>query len=101
MSLQRDEQEIGELVSTWMAATRTGDVEKVLFLMSDDVVSLMPGQPVMRNADFAAAARAQAGKQPPTFDGTSEIQEITILAIGASCGRGLPWSRRRPRLGHR
>src|SRR6476620_11041997 len=78
MSTQSDEQQIRELVSTWIAATKAGDIEKVLSLMSDDVVFLMPGQP-MRKADFAAAAGAQAGKDAPKFDGTSEIQEITVL----------------------
>jgi len=74
-----DEREIRQLVSTWMAASKAGDVETVLSLMSDDVVFLVPGQPVMRKADFAAAARAQSGQGTPQFDGTSEIQEIKIL----------------------
>jgi len=77
--MHSDEQEIRALVSTWIAATKAGEVEKVLSLMSDDVVFLMPGQPAMRKAGFAAAARAQAGKGAPKFDGTSEIQEIKIL----------------------
>lgn len=79
MSTQSDEQQIRELVSTWMTATKAGDVEKVLSLMSDDVVFLIPGQPVMRKAGFAAAARAQAAEDAPRFDGTSEIQEIKVL----------------------
>ena len=62
-----------------MAATKAGDIEKVLSLMSDDVVFLIPGQPVMRKAGFAAAARTQTGKDAPKFDGTSDIQEITVL----------------------
>ena len=77
--MHNDEQQIRELVSTWMEATKTGDIDKVLSLMADDVVFLIPGQPVMRKDGFAAAARAQAGKHAPTFDGTSEIQEITVL----------------------
>lgn len=77
--MQNDEQEIRQLVSTWMAASKAGDVEKVLSLMADDVVFLVPGQPVMRKADFAAAARAQSGQGAPKFDGSSEIQEIKIL----------------------
>src|SRR5260221_14211453 len=77
--MQSDEQEIRQLVSTWMAATKAGDVEKVLSLMAEDVVFLVTGQPVMRKADFAAAARAQSGKDAPKFDGSSEIQEIRIL----------------------
>ena len=77
--MQSDEQEIRQLVSTWMAATKAGDVGTVLSLMADDVVFLVPGQPVMRKADFAVAARAQSGQEAPQFDGTSEIQEIKIL----------------------
>ena len=77
--MSNDEQEIRQLVATWMAASKAGDVEKVLALMSDDVVFLVPGQPVMRKSDFAAAARAQAGAGAPQFDGSSEIQEIKVL----------------------
>ena len=77
--MQDDEQEIRQLVSTWMAATKAGDVETVLSLMADDAVFLVPGKPVMRKDDFAAAAWAQAGPDGPRFDGSSEIQEIKIL----------------------
>jgi uncharacterized protein (TIGR02246 family) len=85
--MSNDEQEIRQLVATWMAASKAGDVEKVLSLMSDDVIFLVPGQPVMRKSDFAAAARAQAGADAPQFEGSSEIQEIKILGSGPSCGR--------------
>ena len=77
--MQSDEHEIRQLVSTWMAATKTGDVEKILSLMSDDVVFLVPGRPPMRKEEFATAARAQAGGAAPQFDGTSEIQEVKVL----------------------
>lgn len=77
--MQSDEQEIRQLVSTWMTASKAGDIETVLSLMADDAVFLVPGQPVMRKADFAVAARAQSGQDAPQFDGRSEIQEIKIL----------------------
>ena len=76
--MNTDEQEIRELTATWFAASKTGDVDKVLSLMSDDVVFLVPGKPPMRKADFAKAAAAQVGKDAATFDGISEIQEITV-----------------------
>jgi uncharacterized protein (TIGR02246 family) len=78
--MQSDEQEIRQLVATWMAATKAGDIETVLSLMAEDVVFLMPGQPPMigRSA-FAAAAQAQSSQGPVQFDGTSEIQEIKVL----------------------
>ena len=77
--MQSDEEQIRALVTTWMAATKTGDVEKVLSLMADDVVFLVPGKPPMRKSDFEAAARAQARGAAPKFDGTSEIQEIKVV----------------------
>jgi uncharacterized protein (TIGR02246 family) len=77
--MHSDEQEIRQLVATWMAATKAGDVDTVLSLMTDDVVFLTPGRPAMRKADFAAAARAQASGAAPKFDGSSEIQEIEVL----------------------
>lgn len=77
--MHSDEQEIRQLVSTWMAASKAGDIETVLSLMADDVVFLVPGQPVMHKAGFAVAARAQSGPEAPQFDGRSDIQEIRIL----------------------
>ena len=77
--MQNDEQEIREVVSRWMAASKAGDVDTVLSLMADDVVFLVPGQPVMRKADFASKARAQSGQDAPQIDGSSEIQEIKVL----------------------
>ena len=76
--MQDDEQQIRELVATWMAATKAGDVETVLGLMTDDVVFLVPGRPPMGKAEFAAAARAQASGDAPSFDGSSDIQEIQV-----------------------
>jgi uncharacterized protein (TIGR02246 family) len=77
--MQSDEEEIRRLVTTWMAATKAGDVETILSLMSEDAVFLIPGRPVRRKTDFAAQARAQAGKEAPTFEGTSEIRGIQVL----------------------
>jgi uncharacterized protein (TIGR02246 family) len=79
-----DEDEIRSLVSTWLAATKAGDVETVLSLIAEDAVFLAPGQPVMSKADFAAAARAFAGPNAPKFEGWSKIQEIKIFGDRAS-----------------
>jgi uncharacterized protein (TIGR02246 family) len=73
-----DEQQIRELVRTWMEATRAGDVDTVLGLMTEDVVFLQPGREPMRKAEFAAAARAQAGPGAPRIEGTSEVQEVQV-----------------------
>ena len=77
--MQNDEQEIRQLVSTWMTASKAGDVETILSLMADDVVFLVPGQPVMRKADFAVAARAQSAKALRNSTAEGDIEEIRIL----------------------
>ncbi|MDB6001904.1 MAG: hypothetical protein JWP52_3603 [Rhizobacter sp.] len=77
--MQSDEEQIRELAVIWMQASKAGDVKTVLSLMTDDVVFLVPGQPPMRKADFAAGAQAQATGDAPRMDGSSEIQEIQVL----------------------
>ena len=76
--MQSDEQQIRQLVSTWHAASRAGDVDTVLGLMVDDVVFLVPGRPPMRKEEFAALSRVPPGKAPPKIEGTTEIQEIQV-----------------------
>lgn len=78
--MQRDEQEIRELVSAWMTATKAADIDAVLSLMAEDVVFLLPGRPPMiGKAAFASAAKGRVGEEGPRFDDTSEIQEIKVL----------------------
>ena len=88
--MQSDEDQIRELVASWIAATRSGDVDTVLSLMTDDAVFLTPGREPMRKTDFAVAANAQAGGQAPQIDGNSEIQEIRVFGDWAYM-----WSRLR------
>jgi uncharacterized protein (TIGR02246 family) len=73
-----DEQQIRDLVSTWMAASKAGDVQTVLGLITDDVVFLVPGRAPMHRDEFAAALQAQAGASAPAIDATSEIQELQV-----------------------
>jgi uncharacterized protein (TIGR02246 family) len=72
-----DEIEIRQLVATWMESTKRGDAQTVLDLMTDDVVFLVPGQPPMTKAAFAAALQGPGPR--PQFDGKSEIQEVKVL----------------------
>lgn len=76
--MQSDEEQIRNLVSTWMSATKAGDVGTVLSLIADDVVFLVPGRAPMHKSEFAAGLKAQADHTAPKFEGTSEIQEITV-----------------------
>ena len=73
-----DEREIRELVATWMAATKAGDVAAVLALVTDDAVFLSAGRPSMTKDDFAAASREMAKPGGPRFDGRNDIREIVV-----------------------
>ena len=79
--MDSDEEQIRELVQTWMSATKAGDLDTVLSLMADDVVFLIAGQPPMigKAAYAAAASQGQRDQKKPRFDGRSEIQEIKLL----------------------
>lgn len=73
-----DEAQIRALVDTWQAATRAGDVDAVLGLMTDDAVFLVPGRPPMGKAEFAELSRVPPGVPRPTFESTSDIMEIEV-----------------------
>jgi len=85
--MNNDEAAIRDLIRTWFEATKAGDVETVLGLMTDDVVFMVPGQGPFGKDAFAQASR---GMQGATFEGTSEIVELKILG---------DWAWMRTRLG--
>ncbi len=76
--MRTDELEIRDLVAKWLAASKAGDVDTVLSLMTDDVVFLVPGREPMNKQEFAALSRIRPGSTPPHIDGHSEIQEILV-----------------------
>jgi len=73
-----DEQQIRDLVATWMAATKAADVAKVLSLMTDDAVFLVAGQPPFGKEKFAETMKGPLGKPQAKIDGQSEIQEVHV-----------------------
>jgi uncharacterized protein (TIGR02246 family) len=82
--MNKDEQEIRNLVETWLRATREGDVDTVLTLMTPDVVFLVPGQPPMVGCEaFADALRGVLGKN--TIEARSDIDEIAVFGDIAYC----------------
>jgi uncharacterized protein (TIGR02246 family) len=83
-----DEQAIRDLITTWMAASKAGDLATVLTLMSDDVVFMVPGREPFGKEAFAAASEGMKGVQ---IEGTSEIVEIEVLGDRA-------WMRNRLRM---
>jgi uncharacterized protein (TIGR02246 family) len=71
-----DERAIRALIETWMAASKSGDTAKVLSLMTDDAVFMVPGHEAFGKEAFAAASKDQAGM---AIDGSSDIREIKVL----------------------
>jgi uncharacterized protein (TIGR02246 family) len=71
-----DERAIRELVARWMEASRAGDTDTVLGLMTDDVVFMVPGQEPFGKQAFAAASASMAGVQ---IEGSAGIREIKVL----------------------
>jgi uncharacterized protein (TIGR02246 family) len=81
-----DERAIRELIQTWFAATQKGDIPKILGLMADDVVFMLPGQNPFGKEAFAASCRQMAGLR---FETSSEIEEIKLLGDWAYLGNCL------------
>src|SRR3954470_5583976 len=77
-----DERAIRDLISTWIAASKAGDVDTVLELMSDDVIFMVPGRSFGK-AEFKAASE---GMKAMAFEAVSEILEVQIMG-------GHAWSR--------
>ncbi len=74
--MNKDEQEIRQLVSTWLAASENGQTDQILKLMADDVIFLTAGQPPMNKEGFIAA---QTALQHCQLQISSDIQEIRIM----------------------
>jgi uncharacterized protein (TIGR02246 family) len=73
--MSEDERAIGDLIATWMAASKAGDHDTVLGLMTDDVVFMVPGREPFGKAEFAAASK---GMQGMLMEGTSDIVELKV-----------------------
>ena len=71
-----DERAIRDLIDTWMAASRAGDTQTVLGLMTDDVVFMVPGRDPFGKQEFAAMSQ---GMKDVRVEGSSEIRELRVL----------------------
>lgn len=74
--MTEDERAIRNVVDTWLAASRAGDLPAVLNLMTDDVLFLTPGQAPFGKEAFAAMSN---GMKDVKVDGTSDIQEVQVF----------------------
>ena len=70
-----DEQAIREMVHTWLAASKSGDVTTLLSLMADDVLFIVPGK-----EPFGKEAFANKGEQMKDtgMEAVSDIKEIEV-----------------------
>ena len=71
-----DEKAIRQVIETWMAASRTGDIATVLTLMTEDAVFMVPGQEPFGKEAFAAASDAMGETR---IEGTNRIVELQVL----------------------
>lgn len=71
-----DERAIRNVVDTWMAASKTGDLDTVLSLMTDDALFMTPGQPPFGKEAFA---KMSDGMKNVRVEGTSDIQEVQVF----------------------
>jgi len=77
-----DERTLREVMASWMAASSAGDVPKVLSLMADDAVFLVPGRPPFGKEEFAAESQAMRDVR---LEGTNEIEELQVIGDWAFC----------------
>ena len=76
-SMTPDEQAIRGIISTWQSATARDELDRILPLMSEDVVFLTPGNlPMQGRETFAAASRANAGQV--SIEASAEIVEVHV-----------------------
>ena len=80
--MPEDERAIRTLIANWMAASRSGDIARVLSLMADDVLFLVPGQPPFGKEKFAESSR---GMKDLHIDGKSDVQEVVVSGEWAWC----------------
>jgi uncharacterized protein (TIGR02246 family) len=80
IAMADDETAIRRVVETWMDASKNGDLDTVLSLMTDDVVFMVPGEEPFGKEVFAAASENMSGTQ---LEGTSEIVELQVIGSWA------------------
>jgi uncharacterized protein (TIGR02246 family) len=71
-----DERAIRELMARWFDATRKGDSQTVLSLMTDDVLFMVAGREPFGKEAFQRASDDMSGTR---IDGTSDIRELRVL----------------------
>ena len=71
-----DERAIREVHSTWIAAVNAGDLERLLGMITDDVVLINPGPAPIGRDGFSA--KFSAAHQELRIDCRSELEEVVV-----------------------
>jgi uncharacterized protein (TIGR02246 family) len=71
-----DVSRIRELVDSWIAASKAGDLFTLMEMMTDDVVFMTPGRPPFGKAEFAADSERMRGA---AIDARADVQEIEVF----------------------
>lgn len=77
-----DEIAIRELIANWMSASKAGNTDAVLNLMTEDVVFLVPGREPF-GKDFFRQASEQM--RNVSIEGESTIEEVSVHSDWAWC----------------
>ena len=70
-----DVRAIRNLIDRWMKASKAGDTQAVLNLMTDDVIFMTCGRDPFGKEEFAAASATMTDMK---FDGTAEVKEVLV-----------------------
>jgi uncharacterized protein (TIGR02246 family) len=73
-----DEQAIRELHSTWIDAVNTGDLARLLVMMTDDAVFLNPGEDCIGRDGFST--KFSAAHQQLRICCVSELMEVVVAS---------------------
>ncbi len=73
------EKAIRKLIDTWMAVNKAGEPEKVLDLMTDDMVFLVPGKKPFGKEAFQGNPMKIGKPGGMAFDGEAKIEEIKVF----------------------
>jgi uncharacterized protein (TIGR02246 family) len=76
IAMTDDQRAIRGVIETWLAASRSGDLDTVLSLMTDDVIFLVPGRKPFGKEEFAAAS---ATMKDLKFEAAGNIEELQVL----------------------
>jgi uncharacterized protein (TIGR02246 family) len=77
-----DERAIRDLIEKWLALSSAGDMSKVLSLMTDDVVFMVPGQEPFGKEAFASRGDELKSAR---LEARSEVVELKVLGDWAWC----------------